>query len=183
LPLVFADHPGEGNQPEAYTAIVVWNDDAYQSIVGRAFLPPSSIALPQFVGLIGLVRTYQNTTVTPIPDNNPTGATVRIDVAELLTFHHVDVTVDIEHTYQPDLTVEIFKNGVEHVNLLQHEAIHSGPTQNISETYRLYAGTYYSLIGPPLELSQAQGSWTLKVVDTAAQDAGRIKLFRLRFYR
>jgi len=110
------------------------------------------------------------TTTPAIPDNSPTGASVSINVPDTFNFKSLNVSVDIEHTWRGDLKVELLKDGVS-VATLHDKA--GGSADNLTQTYTLAP----SAVGG----DAGKASWTLKVTDTAAQDVGTIKLFKLVF--
>ena len=78
--------------------------------------------------------------------------------------------VDIEHTWRGDLLVELLTDGAS-VATLSNNAGGSAP--NLTETFTF----------TPADIggNAAKARWTLKMSDTADQDTGRIKRFRLAF--
>jgi hypothetical protein len=115
-------------------------------------------------------KTYENTTGASIPDNSATGASVSINVPDTFAFKTLNVSVDIEHTWRGDLKVELVKNGTSVATLHDNAG---GSADNLTQTYTLAP----SAIGG----DAGKANWTLKVTDTAAQDTGRIKTFKLVF--
>lgn len=115
-------------------------------------------------------KTYESTANTSIPDNSPTGASVDINVPDTFNFKSLNVSVDIEHTWRGDLKVELLKDGAS-VATLHDKA--GGSADNLTQTYTLAP----SAVGG----DAGKANWTLKVTDTAAQDVGTIKLFKLVF--
>jgi hypothetical protein len=115
-------------------------------------------------------KTYESTTSTSIPDDDATGASVSISVPDTFTFKSLSVSVDIEHTWRGDLKVELLKDGTSVATL--HDKT-GGSADHLTQTYTLAP----TAIGG----DAGKASWTLKVTDTAAQDEGRIKLFKLVF--
>jgi len=114
---------------------------------------------------------FENTTSVAIPDNDPAGATSSVTVDQDLTFTRLSATVDITHTWRGDLRVSLEKDGAEVKVLSDREG---GSAHDLTETY--------SLTASELGTTAARGTWTLKVVDTAAQDTGTIDTFRLTFH-
>jgi len=136
-------------------------------VYGRSFQPgeqitTTTIAIQDLLRL----RSFTNVTLTPIPDNNPTGATVSIFITTDFTFKTLSVGVDIEHTFIGDLTVSLLRNGTL-VKVLSANS--GGSTQNLVATY----GITLAEIGT----NQGKATWSLKVVDNAAQDVGKIRSF------
>jgi hypothetical protein len=113
----------------------------------------------------GVARTYNSMPNAMIPDNNPTGISNTIDVTDAGTIADVKVTVDITHTYSGDLKVSLVKGSSEKVL----SANVGGSTDNIQKTF-----TVTGLAGQALA-----GGWTLKVVDSEAQDTGRLNKWTL----
>lgn len=118
----------------------------------------------------GTTKNYENTDGAAIPDNSTTGASVAIDVPDTFAFKTLAVSVDIQHTWQGDLKVELLKNGTAVATL--HDKT-GGSADNVTTTTTL----------TPAQAGGDAGNatWSLKVTDSAAQDTGSIKLFKLSF--
>ncbi|HTJ44987.1 MAG TPA: proprotein convertase P-domain-containing protein [Kofleriaceae bacterium] len=112
---------------------------------------------------------FQNTTATSIPDNDPAGASVDVAVDRAVTFTSLSVAVDIKHTYRGDLTVSLLHDGAL-VKTLVDQA--GGSADDIVDTYALTTGEAGTA---------SKGTWTLKVVDNAAEDVGTINSVKLTF--
>ena len=104
-----------------------------------------------------------------IPDNDPTGVSVDVPVSGVSAAKSLTVSVDITHTYRGDLTLTLLKNGTA-VKTLVHDV--GGSADNIVDSYPLTADE----IG-----SDVNATWTLKVVDDAAQDSGTVNKVVLSF--
>ncbi|MCA9679330.1 MAG: proprotein convertase P-domain-containing protein [Myxococcales bacterium] len=115
-------------------------------------------------------RSYEATGTAAIPDNDPAGAILALDVPDTFTFTGVSATVDITHTWRGDLVVELLKDGAT-VKVLSDKA--GGSADDLEETFTLSAAD--------VGTSAAAGTWALKVTDTAAQDTGTINSFKLTF--
>lgn len=115
-------------------------------------------------------RSYSATGTASIPDNDPAGASLDVTVTDEFTARGLSVTVDITHTWRGDLKVSLLKDGAE-VKVLHDRS--GGSAQDLKETYTLTAAE--------LGGSDPKGTWTLKVVDGAAQDTGTINAFTLTF--
>ncbi len=113
-------------------------------------------------------RAYTATGNVSIPDNATTGAKLDLAVPDTFTYASVTVDVDVVHTYRGDLTVSLLRNGTQ-VKVLQQNA--GGSSQDLKASYTLTAA----------EAGASNATWTLKVVDNAAQDTGSIHSFKLRF--
>ena len=111
------------------------------------------------------VKTYNQSPNASIPDNNPTGVSTTIAVPDSGTVGSVKLTVDIQHTYRGDLTVQL---------------IHAGQTQTIWAEEGGSADNIMSTVDVSgFTGSALSGDWTLKVVDSAAQDTGTIRTWKL----
>ena len=112
-------------------------------------------------------------TATPtsasIPDNSPTGVTVDVPVTGVTGSPSLTVSVDITHTYSGDLVLTLLKDGVKVKELRKDQG---GSTANIVESYNLSAAE----VG-----SNPNTRWSLKVVDDAAQDTGKVNSVKLSF--
>jgi serine protease len=106
-------------------------------------------------------RTYTNTTVISIPDNNSTGITSTIDVTDLMVISEMAVTVDITHTYIGDLRVTL-TSPIGTLATLHDRS--GGSADDIHQTYTL--STFNS--------ENAYGTWTLRVSDHAGVDVGTL---------
>jgi subtilisin-like proprotein convertase family protein len=134
-----------------------------------------------------------NSADTPvsIPDNNPTGATSTINVPQAATVQDVNVTVNITHTWDGDLTLSLLTPTNASITLSTHHG-NSGDdytntifddeaTTPISSGAPPYTGSFRP--DSPLTAADginASGNWRLKVVDDAGQDIGTINTWNLR---
>ncbi len=106
------------------------------------------------------VDTDTNSTPVDIPDNDSNGASSVIEVAEAGTISGLSVAVNIEHSYRGDLAVFLEKDG-QMVALIENQG---GGEDNIEAIFDV----------SEFDGEEAAGTWTLRVVDSAAQDTGRI---------
>jgi hypothetical protein len=113
----------------------------------------------------GTMHTYSAAPAATIPDNSPTGATSTIEVPDAGTLGEVKVTTDINHSYKGDLEITLTHGTFSKV-IFKREG---GATDNVKATF-----TVAELGGAALA-----GAWTLKVVDTAAQDVGTLNSWKL----
>ncbi len=116
----------------------------------------------------GTEKVFSSTATPAIPDNSPTGASVDIAVSGLTGAQALAVSVDIAHTYIGDLTVELYRDGTKIKTLVDKQG---GDTDNLVQTYTLTS----------TEVGTANGRWSLKVIDSAAQDTGKINSVKLAF--
>jgi subtilisin-like proprotein convertase family protein len=112
---------------------------------------------------------YENTTVASIPDNDATGVSSTIEVAEGGVISGLSVDVDITHPYVGDLTVTLSK-GATSVTL--HERTGAG-ADDIKRTFDVDA----------FDGEDAAGTWTLRIVDGAGSDMGRLNRWALHVTR
>ncbi|KGJ96382.1 S8 family serine peptidase [Colwellia psychrerythraea] len=105
--------------------------------------------------------TYSNDTVVNIPDNDNTGITSTINIADDITVFASDIYVNITHTWIGDLTVMLTSpTGTS-------AALHSGSggsSDNIDSTFSSAA----------FNGEVATGDWILSVTDNAAGDSGSL---------
>lgn len=120
-------------------------------------------------GCVDPAGSYVNDTPVDIPDNNEDGASSNIVVAEGGTISGLSVHVDIEHTYRGDLRVSLEKDG-RSVSLVSNEG---GGEDDLVRTFDV--GDF--------DGSDAAGTWTLRVIDSAGQDTGRIRSWGLDITR
>ncbi|MEI2431022.1 S8 family serine peptidase [Lysobacter yananisis] len=121
------------------------------------------------VGSSGGVQTYTNGTDANIPDNNATGITSSISVTGRSgnAPSNAQVAVDIVHTYQGDLIVDLIAPDGSVYNL--HNRTGSS-TDNIKKTYTVN-----------LSSEALNGSWKLRAADRAAVDTGYINSWSVTF--
>lgn len=112
---------------------------------------------------------YENTTVTEIPDNTPAGASSTINVAEGGTISGLSVDVDITHPYVGDLTVTLSKGDT---TVTLHARTGAG-ADDIKRTFDVDG----------FDGQDAAGTWTLRVVDSARSDVGRLNRWALSITR
>ncbi len=99
-----------------------------------------------------------------IPDNDPNGLVDRIKVHRNLTVKSVSVSVNIEHPYNGDISIEI--TGPEG----QKKTIQSPtrvPGKNLKKTY---SGD----VTQALIKGKCKGEWSIKVIDSGARDSGKL---------
>ena len=103
-----------------------------------------------------------------IPDNDPIGVSSSIAIARAGSIGQIKVAVDITHTYIGDLRIELTSPGGRSVVL--HSQL-GGGQDNLVVAYDSAAplSPLSRLVGQTM-----QGNWTLRVVDTAAVDTGRL---------
>jgi subtilisin-like proprotein convertase family protein len=119
-----------------------------------------------------------NVCVSPnlaIPDNNSTGVTSTQAVAQTGVIGSIEVYVNITHTYIGDLAVTLTSPAGTSVILHNHTG---SSTDNIVGWYPsplTPAQSLNALLGQPM-----QGTWSLKVVDNASIDTGRLNQWCLK---
>ena len=114
-------------------------------------------------------QTYTNGTDVSIPDNNTTGVTSSISVSGRTgnAPNPTSVAVNIVHTYQGDLIVDLLAPDGSIYTL--HNRTGSG-TDNIVKTYSVN-----------LSSEALNGNWRLRVRDLARQDVGYINSWSITF--
>ncbi|TAJ21727.1 MAG: hypothetical protein EPO68_04220, partial [Planctomycetota bacterium] len=110
-----------------------------------------------------------------IPDNNATGVSSLLALSSFTgAVTEVDVSVAITHTYKGDLRVSLI--GPDGTTVILHGQT-GGSADNINTTYD-------TLTAPAQALSAfvnkpANGTWTLRIQDLAAQDVGTLTAWSL----
>jgi subtilisin-like proprotein convertase family protein len=109
-----------------------------------------------------------------IPDNSVTGAshTLAVAAGTASVIEAVQIRVSATHTYNGDLAIELTSpTGTRSV--LKNGRDGFGPDDNFANMV-LLSNAFY---GEP-----AVGSWTIKLVDTAAADTGTLTGWAIRIY-
>ena len=114
-----------------------------------------------------VTRSYPNTTVISIPDNNPTGITSTTSVTDSQSILEVSVEVNITHTWIGDLTVDLVSPAGTTVRL--HDRA-GGSADNINQTYTLPS---------QFDGEDSNGNWRLIVTDLASVDVGTLDSWTL----
>jgi len=128
-----------------------------------------AVALDSGNGGGGTTTDFSATPNTSIPDNDAAGVNVDIPVSGVDGAKGLAVSVDITHTYRGDLVVTLLKGGTAVKTLVKNQG---GSADNLVDTYTLTAAELGSSVN---------GTWTLNVADTAAQDVGTINKVTLAF--
>lgn len=115
----------------------------------------------------GTTKTYNSTNIPfSIPDNNTTGITSNLAIADSGAIISVSCAVNITHTYIGDLTVSLIHP--DNTTSILHNKT-GGSADNIVQTYAVTAFNGKNL----------NGTWKLKVTDTAAADVGTLNSWSL----
>ena len=113
---------------------------------------------------------FNNNVVSAIPDNNTTGISSAIVVSGVVgaASATLKVPVNITHTYQGDLTVELIAPNGTIFSLWNRTG---GSADNINQTFTVNASA----------ITAPNGTWTLRVKDLAAADVGNRNSWGLQF--
>lgn len=126
----------------------------------------------------------------PIPDNNPTGVTVTVEITRTGWVQDVDVHFDASHTWDGDLGIDLISpegttvslyyrtgnNGHDFIGTIFDDSAATSITQGTAPfTGRFRPREALSKLNEEL----ASGTWTLKVADYAVADTGQINGFSL----
>ena len=108
---------------------------------------------------------YDASSAAPIPDNDTSGATSSVEVADSFVPTSVAVELNVSHSWVGDLVITLEHGGA--TATLWNMT--GGGTENIRQTFQTtaFAGL------------DASGPWTLKVVDTADKDTGTLDAWAL----
>jgi hypothetical protein len=124
---------------------------------------------PEDSGNTGATTSFSATPNVSIPDNDEAGVDVNVEVSGVSGATGLAVSVDISHTYRGDLVLELLANGTPVKTLVANQG---GSADDLVETYTVSAA----------ELGDdVNGTWTLRVVDTAAIDTGTVNKVTLAF--
>ncbi len=139
------------------------------------------------VGKVGsAVNSYPSTDVPkPIPDNNATGVSSVVSVADTNVVTKVRATVNITHTWDNDVSIYLIgPNGTSVTLTARHGSSGDNFTNTVFDdaaTTPIASGTppYTGTYKPDAPLSAlngipANGTWTLKVTDSAGSDTGTL---------
>ena len=112
------------------------------------------------------------TPAVTVPDNDPTGVSSAIVIAQSGMARGVKVSVDITHSFIGDLRVELVAPPGQQAILHNR---HGGGQDNLIKTYdSISAPALAALVGQPV-----QGTWVLRVTDLAGQDIGKLNRWSL----
>ncbi|MBT9560635.1 MAG: proprotein convertase P-domain-containing protein [Myxococcales bacterium] len=125
----------------------------------NCFSPTGSMCGPEVDGDTQST-TWDQKSAVAIPDADPAGVASTIEVPESLTVESITITLDIEHSYIGDLVVSL-THGETTVVVYDGSGAEGSALQQ-SFTFDDFAG------------QNATGTWTLQVVDGAAQDDGQL---------
>nr|WP_249416537.1 M4 family metallopeptidase [Streptomyces sp. TS71-3] len=112
--------------------------------------------------------TFESNTRVNIPDRGTGTSSIAVSGISGNAPSDLTVSVDIVHTYRGDLVVDLVAPNGAYARLKDADGFDSG--QNVQETYTVDASTV-----------AANGTWKLRVQDTAAQDTGYINGWKLTF--
>lgn len=145
----------------------VCNDDRDNDYNGRTDCADPACSTDR--ACIDPLGSYVNNTPTPIPDNDPAGATSTISVAEGGVISSLQVEVDITHTYRGDLVVRLSK-GATSVTLHNREG---AGADDLRQTWDV----------DEFDGQDAAGTWTLQVIDAGRSDTGTLNRWSLTITR
>jgi subtilisin-like proprotein convertase family protein len=107
-----------------------------------------------------------------IPDNNPTGISNTMVIAQGDTISAVKVDINLLHTFIGDLIIRLISP--RGTPAILHDR-NGGSAKNINKTFDVQnAPTLARCVGEP-----ASGNWTLEVIDAAAADIGTLQNWTL----
>ncbi|MEZ4227115.1 MAG: proprotein convertase P-domain-containing protein [Polyangiaceae bacterium] len=115
-------------------------------------------------------QTYDNTTSQGIPDNDNTGISSDISVADAGAIKSLNVTVAIDHPAKGDLNVRLQKLGLTEVQLVEADAS-SGAFGTRTFSVPTFVG------------EESSGTWRLIVSDVAGGDLGTLQSWSMEIKR
>ena len=108
-----------------------------------------------------------------IPDNDPAGISDSIDIITTGNLSDVKVWVDITHTWVGDLLVKLATPAGSEIILHDRSG---GSQDNLIKTYsEENLAALKTLLG-----QSAPGTWTLRVIDLAGRDLGKLNRWGLK---
>jgi subtilisin-like proprotein convertase family protein len=122
------------------------------------------------------VKTFAAAPNLSIPDNNTTGVTSTINVADSLTVSSIAVSTVIPHTYKGDLEVALI--GPDNTTVLLHNRTGSS-TDNVTTSFAILTAPAQALSA--FNGKNTAGAWRLRVRDLAAADVGTLSSWRITF--
>ncbi len=122
------------------------------------------------------VRTLSTAPNLAVPDNNATGVTSTINVADSLTVSSIAVSTVITHPYQGDLVVTLI--GPDNTSAILHNRTGAG-ADNVTTTFAIVTTPNQSL--SVFNGKNTAGAWKLKVQDLAAADVGTLNSWTITF--
>lgn len=164
----------EGTTPDSKW----WNGTSSNLTIDQISVAGASVTFRCLLSDAATPPQALNKTSTPnaaIPENNQTGVSDTINIAEALMFFSVKVGVDITHTYRADLRITLTTPWSTVIEL--HPKGSGGNAQNLKATYD--ETTLPALA--TLRGRSTQGAWRLTVQDLAPADTGRLTHWSLEF--
>ena len=116
------------------------------------------------------VRTYSNSDVLDIPDNDPEGVKSFIEVTDKGTIQKVNLDLQIDHTYRGDLIVQLVHGGVA-LTVYDGQDASSPWEDDVAISDQLVDG----FMGAEIE-----GQWELRVFDSMGADIGKLVSWSLK---
>lgn len=101
-----------------------------------------------------------------VPDNDPNGVELDLDVRQSGAIQAMSITLDISHTYSGDLTIELLRDGGDAVLLRDKQG---GGADDVKGTFTI----------TEWEGLDASAVYTLRVIDDQAQDVGTVNSWSL----
>ncbi|MFH1435911.1 MAG: proprotein convertase P-domain-containing protein, partial [Pseudomonadota bacterium] len=108
---------------------------------------------------------YESSPAAAIPDNDATGVTSAMNVADQVTVASLAVEIDITHTYIGDLKIVLQHNGTERA-LWNREG---GGSDDLRKTFQV----------TDFNGADSAGPWSLRIVDEANLDTGTLSSWAL----
>jgi len=160
--------PYKGGNAETCSISNVQSGTYYVMLRGySAFTGVSLTGSYTEAGAGGGPASYTNSNSYSIPDNNASGISSPINASRTGASNTVSVDVNITHTYQGDLIVDLIHPDGTVYNL--HNRTGSS-ANDIVQSYSVNVGS-----------KDSAGTWNLRVADRAGQDVGNINSWTLSF--
>ncbi len=172
--------------------LIVW-DAQDNFILSRYRLSYSTDAGTTWTMITDTNKDFSNTTPVAIPDDDPNGATSTIVVTDTQRIQDINVTVDITHTHDSDLTIILIAPDATEITLSSNNG---GSGDNYTNTTFDDEAPFPIFWGVPpftgnfwpeqplsdLDFTSVNGTWTLKVIDDGwAGETGTLNSWNLKF--
>jgi subtilisin-like proprotein convertase family protein len=181
----------------AATVVTVTPISITANATPNAICPGETVALTSSASGSATVNqqvAFTNNTAVFIPDNIATGASSSIAVsginpASLSSTSVVSVKLNLTHTYDGDLLIQLTSPGGSTINLSNRRGgsgdnfvntvFTAAATTAIASGVAPFTGNYTPDAAFSALTGNVNGNWTLKVIDQAGQDTGRINNWTL----
>jgi len=124
-----------------------------------------------------ITHSAANGSVVTIPDLSTITSDIIIAANDSISIEHIDVTINLTHTYFGDLVIYLIGPNGDAIPLYLNDSVSSDGGSTI------LGGTFEYTFGVTAALGMlSEGTWTLSVADTLSGDSGTLLDFEIQFY-